>query len=162
MRVPIRYIPKSLSKRDSRLQRKSLKKSRSQYKKKKYISRPKLRSFTSKKSKHLIKAQKMYKIKKISLSQELSRKTKCKLSSLRKIVSKGQGAYFSSGSRPNQTSHSWGYARLASSITGGKASAVDYKILKKGCKKTSKALRLASRNYKKYKGGKRKTKSVHL
>ena len=45
------------------------------------------------------------------------------------IVKKGQGAYYSSGSRPNQTGHSWGRARLASSITGGKASAVDYKIL---------------------------------
>ena len=50
------------------------------------------------------------------------------------------GAYFSSGSRPNQTPHSWGYARLASSITGNNASIVDYKILKKGCKKKVKHL----------------------
>ena len=37
------------------------------------------------------------------------------------IIKKGQGAYYSSGSRPNQTPHSWGYARLGSSISGGKA-----------------------------------------
>ena len=56
---------------------------------------------------------------------------------LRKIVKKGQGAYFSSGSRPNQTGHSWGRARLASAITGGKAEE-GYKILEEGCKKQAK------------------------
>ena len=48
---------------------------------------------------------------------------------LKKKFQKGQGAYFSSGSRPNQTGHSWGYARMASAITGGKAAAIDYHIL---------------------------------
>lgn len=55
------------------------------------------------------------------------------MSALKQIVRKGQGAYFSSGSRPNQTSQSWGLARLASSITAGKSAAVDYDILEKGC-----------------------------
>jgi hypothetical protein len=73
----------------------------------------------------------------------LAKKTGCSLEALQHIVKKGEGAYFSSGSRPNQTGLSWGYARLASSITGGKASAVDYSILKTGCKRDSKALRLA-------------------
>ena len=41
-------------------------------------------------------------------------------------MKKGQGAYYSSGSRPNQSAHSWGYARLASAITGGKSAAVDF------------------------------------
>jgi len=40
---------------------------------------------------------------------------------LQKIVNKGMGAYYSSGSRPNQTPASWGIARLASAITGGPA-----------------------------------------
>ena len=61
------------------------------------------------------------------------------------IVKKGQGAYYSSGSRPNQTAHSWG-ARLASAVTGGKSSQIDYHILEKYCKKNSKALRLAKRS----------------
>ena len=64
---------------------------------------------------------------------------------LLKIVKKGQGAYYSSGSRPNQTAHSWGIARLASAITSGKAAAIDYKILEEGCNKNSKALKLAKK-----------------
>jgi len=65
---------------------------------------------------------------------------------LEKIVNKGAGAYFSSGSRPNQTGQSWGIARLASAVTGGKASLIDYAILKTGCRSNSKALRLANKN----------------
>ena len=64
---------------------------------------------------------------------------------MNKIVEKGQGAYFSSGSRPNQTAHSWGIARMASSITSGKAAAIDYNILEEGCSKNSKALLLAKK-----------------
>jgi hypothetical protein len=68
---------------------------------------------------------------------------------LEKILSKGRGAYFSSGSRPNQSAESWGLARLASAITGGNASTVDYKILVEGCKPSSKALKLARKTCKK-------------
>jgi len=64
---------------------------------------------------------------------------------LSEIVRKGEGAYYSSGSRPNQTPQSWAYARLASAITGGKAAKVDYHILEKGCKPDSKALKLAKK-----------------
>ena len=53
------------------------------------------------------------------------------------------GAYYSSGSRPNQTPHSWGYARLYSALAGGPAAKVDYHILKDGCSKKSKSLKLA-------------------
>ena len=82
-----------------------------------------------------------------------------KKNALRQIVKKGQGAYYSSGSRPNQSGHSWGRARLASSITGGKAAAVDFHILEKTCKKGSKALKLA----KKVKGkGTRRVKKVKI
>lgn len=45
-----------------------------------------------------------------------------------KILSKGRGAYFSGGSRPNQTPSSWAYARLASVIMNGGARKVDKKI----------------------------------
>jgi len=61
------------------------------------------------------------------------------------------GAYYSSGSRPNQTAKSWGLARLASSVTGGKSSLIDYNILLNGCKKNSKALKLATKNKKYWK-----------
>ena len=43
-------------------------------------------------------------------------------------MDKGFGAYFSSGSRPNQTPMSWSLARLASVIVGGPARKVDKSI----------------------------------
>jgi hypothetical protein len=114
------------------------------YKLGKYYTRPKIQSFKSKKSKHILKAEKMYNVDSVKPNAELSRKTKCSVRSLKQIVKKGEGAYYSSGSRPNQSAQSWGIARLASAITSGKASAVDYEILRKGCNhKTSKAFRIA-------------------
>jgi hypothetical protein len=91
-------------------------------------------------------AKKVYGLTEIIPSPLLAKKTGCSLDALQQIVKKGEGAYFSSGSRPNQTAQSWGYARLASSITGGKASAVDYSILEKGCAKNSKALKMAKKS----------------
>ena len=44
------------------------------------------------------------------------------------------GAYYSSGSRPNQTPFSWGNARLASVIMGGPARKIDKKIWEKNKK----------------------------
>jgi hypothetical protein len=38
------------------------------------------------------------------------------------------GAYYSSGSRPNQTPMSWGRARLASVIMGGPSRRIDKDI----------------------------------
>jgi len=149
LNVPQRYIPKGLSKTDTKKQKKYLRKSRKMYKKGKYYERPKVKTFKSRKSNHLKRAEKIYNIDKISPSKELARKTKCKRSALEKIVNKGRGAYFSSGSRPNQTGESWGLARLASTISGGNASIVDFHILKEGCQPSSKALKLARKTCKK-------------
>ena len=143
---PKKYVPKNLSKKDEKKQKRMLKLSQKLYNKKKFYIREKVKSFKSKKSQHIIKAEKVYNIKKIIPNKELSKKTGCSITGLRKIVKKGQGAYYSSGSRPNQTAHSWGRARLASAITGAKSSQIDYHILKKHCKKNSKALRLADRS----------------
>ena len=88
-------------------------------------------SFKSKTSDHILKARKIYKLDKITPSKELAKKTGCSIASLQKMVKKGQGAYYSSGSRPNQTATSWGIARMASDITAGKA-AVDFNILDEG------------------------------
>jgi hypothetical protein len=85
----------------------------------------------------------VYGVSTLKPNRELSKKTRCSLKALKKIVNKGEGAYYSSGSRPNQTAHSWGYARLGSAITGGPASKIDYSILKEGCDATSPALRKA-------------------
>jgi len=145
--VPLRYLPKRLSKKDAKLQKNMLTKSRKMYKQGKYYTRKTLKSFRSKKSSHILNAQKIYGIEKIGSTNEFAKKTGCSKKALEKIVKKGQGAYFSSGSRPNQTSQSWGLARLASAVTGGKASTVDFDILKQGCNKNSKALKLAKKNY---------------
>jgi len=142
-KIPRRYAPSSLNKRDRKKQLKAIKTSRREYKKGVYKTRPKLKTFKSKPSKHITKAKRIYKVNKITANKELARKTECTMRTLEKIVDKGLGAYYSSGSRPNQTAHSWARGRLASAITGGPSSKVDYKLLKKGCKKNSKALRLA-------------------
>jgi DNA-binding Xre family transcriptional regulator len=104
----------------------------------------------------------MYGVNKIGATNELAKKTGCSKTALAKIINKGAGAYYSSGSRPNQTAQSWGIARLASAITSGKAAAVDYSILEKGCKPGSKALRLAKMARKKHGHGTRKVPKVNI
>ena len=160
--VPQRYVPTMLTKKDKRKQRKELTRSRKAYKKGKYYTRKKVSSFKPKTSQHIVKARKMFRVDTIKPSRELAKATKCKLKGLKRMFQKGQGAYFSSGSRPNQTGHSWGYARLASAITGGKASAVDFKILNENCSVDSKSLKLAKKALKKYNRGMRRVKQVHL
>jgi Family of unknown function (DUF5824) len=147
--IPIRYIPKNLTRKDHKKQLKNLRKSRKLYQKGIYFSRPKISSFKSKKSRHLEHAYKMYGVDTMKPTNKLANATKCSRNTLKKIINKGEGAYFSSGSRPSQTAQSWGYARLASALTGKNASIVDFHLLKKGCKKNSKALKLAIRTCKK-------------
>ena len=104
-------------------------KSRRLYKKGKYYTRTKLASYPHKVSSHIQDAQRIYGLTTIQPNKQLSKATGCSVKALKKIVNKGEGAYFSSGSRPNQTPQSWGIARLASAVTGGKAAVVDYKII---------------------------------
>ncbi len=140
----MRYVPRTLSRKDRRKQIDMLKRSRRMYKRGKFYGRTmKLRSYPHVASKHTDVARRMYGVDRVVPNAALAKVTKCSVSALRQIVRKGEGAFYSSGSRPNQTPQSWGYARLASAITGGKAAAVDYAILKNGCDKRSKALRLA-------------------
>ena len=140
-----RYLPDRLSRRDRTRQRKELTKSRRLYKQNKYYTRKSVKSFKSKPSKHVDNARRLYHIQNIRPTRELSRRTGCSLKGLQQIVRKGEGAYYSSGSRPNQTPQSWGYARLASAITGGNASAVDFHIIDKECDHRKPAYRLAQR-----------------
>ena len=162
MKINLRYLPKRLTRKDKIKQSKMLMKSRQLYKKGKYYTRKVLSSFKSTKSPHVIKAMKIYNVDKIGANSKLAQATGCSKSALAKIINKGEGAYFSSGSRPNQTAQSWGIARLASSITSGKAAAVDYSILEKGCKPNSKALTMAKKSRKKHGRGTRKVPKVTL
>lgn len=160
IKFPIRYLPESLSARDKIGQIKMLTKSKKLYKMNKYYTRKRLSSYKSKKSEHIGNARKIYKIQTVTPNEELSIKTGCTLTTLNQIVKKGEGAYYSSGSRPNQTPKAWGLARLASALTAGKAAAVDYDIIDKGCNHNKKAFILASRARKMYKFGHSKTKKI--
>jgi DNA-binding Xre family transcriptional regulator len=162
MKINLRYLPKRLTSKDRKKQAKQLLKSRRLYKKGIYHSRPKVSSFKSKKSPHVTNAEKIYNVNKIGATNELAKATGCSKQALAKIINKGAGAYFSSGSRPNQTAQSWGIARLASSITAGKAAAVDYNILEEGCKPNSKALTLAKRARSKHGHGTRRAPKVKM
>jgi len=155
--INLRYLPKSLTKKDRKKQSKMLLKSRRLYKKGNYYTRKPVKSFLNKPSKHILKARKMYGVNNIGATDELSKKTGCSKNALKQIINKGAGAYYSSGSRPNQTAQSWGIARLASALTSGKAGAVDYSILIDGCKKGSKGYKMAKLSRKKYGHGQRKS-----
>ena len=162
MAYPIRYLPKSLIAKDKERQVRMLNRSKRMYRSGKYYTRRKIGSYKSKPSKHVRAAQKIYRIKNITPNRELSKKTGCSLRALTEIVKKGEGAYYSSGSRPNQTPQSWGLARLASSITGGKSAAVDYKIIERGCSHKKRAFILANKSRKKYKYGQSRTPKVKI
>ena len=123
-----------------------LKKSSRMYKQKKYFTRKKVKSFKSKPSGHVARAMKIYNIKNMTPNQQLAKKTGCTVKTLKKIINKGMGAYYSSGSRPNQTAQSWGRARLAKgAITGGPSSKIDINELSNGCNKTKKAYKLVKK-----------------
>lgn len=159
---PIRYVPLRLTEKNRDKQVSMIEKSKKNYKKGKYYVRNKISSFKSKPSKHILKARKIYKIDSIKPSKELSKATGCSLNTLNKIVSKGEGAYFSSGSRPSQTPQSWGIARLASSLTSGKSAAVDFSLLREGCDHKKLAYKLALKSIKKYNKGHSKTKHIKI
>lgn len=160
--IPIKYLPKRLSEKDKVKQSEQLKKSRLAYKEGIYKDRKKLSSYKSKKSQHILDAERIYKVKSLVVNDDLSKKTGCTKEALNQIIKKGKGAYYSSGSRPNQSADSWGVARLASSITSGKAAAVDYDILEQGCSQNSKALKLAKKSRKRNGYGTRRVPKIGL
>jgi hypothetical protein len=160
--INLRYLPKRLTVSDRKKQSQMLSKSRRLYKKGIYFTRKPVKSFHKKTSSHILNAKKMYNVDKIGATNLLAKKTGCSKSALQKIINKGEGAYYSSGSRPNQTAQSWGLARLASAITAGKAGAVDYNILIEGCKPGSKGYKMAKLSKKKYGFGKKKVPKVKL
>jgi hypothetical protein len=114
------YAPKSLTPADRKKQVKSIKEGK---------DRPKVDSFKSKRSGHAARFEKKYGYK-ISNDSRISKEIISK-AGIDKILAKGRGAYYSAGSRPNQTSESWARARLASVIMGGNARRVDKDIWNK-------------------------------
>ena len=114
------YVPKSLTPADKKKQIKSIEEGK---------DRPKVKSFKSKRSSHTVAFEKKYGTKITDdafISKNIISKT-----GIDKILKKGMGAYYSSGSRPNQTAQSWSRARLGSVIMGGPARKVDIDIWNK-------------------------------
>ena len=101
-----KYVPKSLSKRDKAKQIKSIIEK---------TIRPKV-DFPTKKSKWTDKAHKYFKgdtsLKNISKTIDVPVKA------LEEVITKGEKAYFESGSRPNIQPRQWGIARLYSLLFG--------------------------------------------
>tara|TARA_S200002703_G_scaffold109191_2_gene94954 strand:- start:109 stop:390 length:282 start_codon:yes stop_codon:yes gene_type:complete len=86
------------------------------------------------------KFNKKYKqpINKSNTLKEISDLTGFKLSGLKKILEKGEGAYYSNPQsvRPNvKNPTQWGYARVYSAVMGGKSARIDKDLLIKKNKK---------------------------
>ena len=132
MPLPWNYSA-NLKRGDKKKQVRALKRSRKAYRtkrgKKRYYSRPKLSSFKERKSSWTQKFKKQYPNAKSI--KEISKATGIPENALKAVKRKGMGAYYSSGSRPNQTAHSWGKARMYSYILGGPARRVDREITKR-------------------------------
>ena len=143
--IPKKYYADVKNPKERKRAIRDIQQSRKDYQRGKYHrKRVKVKSFWSKESPHVVRAKKMFRLKSMKDLQKISAKTGCSVGSLRGIIRKGRGAFASSGSRPNQTSNSWAYARLASSISGGKAAKYDCKLLKQGhCNK--KVMKLAAK-----------------
>jgi len=118
-KLPKKYVPDTLSKKDKEKQIKSIKEGK---------DRPKV-DYKTKRSSHVVKYEKKYG-RPITDLQYIYKNIISK-TGVDKIMDKGMGAYYSAGSRPNVTKEQWTYARLASVILGGKAREVDKEIWEK-------------------------------
>jgi hypothetical protein len=91
-------------------------------------TRPKVNSFKTRRSPWVVKFERKYgtKISDYKWIHEnlLTRK------GINKVLKKGRAAYYTSGSRPNQTPTSWARARLASVLMRGPAFKVDKDIVR--------------------------------
>tara|TARA_R100000664_G_C2736735_1_gene126029 strand:- start:883 stop:1266 length:384 start_codon:yes stop_codon:yes gene_type:complete len=119
-KIPKQYVPDTLTPAQKKKQIKSIREKK---------DRPKLKNVETKRSVHVVKFEKRYG-KKITDDAWIS-KNLLRRAGIKQIISKGMGAYYSSGSRPNTTPQQWARARLASALTGGGASKTDKAILEK-------------------------------
>lgn len=108
--LPKKYVPKSLTPSQKQKQVESIREKR---------NRPKLKGVKTRKSKWTTKAEKYFKGD-TSLSN-ISKTLGVSKTGLLKIIIKGEGAYYSAGSRPNVSARQWGYVRMFSVLFGGKA-----------------------------------------
>lgn len=125
--IPKRYLPDSLSPADRKKQIKSIFEGKDRPK---IDKKPRKSSWTvqfNKKYGEELKGMKGGKsVKNIAKVSGIPEKA------LKEIFKKGEAAYYSSGSRPNQSASSWAYARIYAYIMGGeKIRKVEESITKK-------------------------------
>jgi len=73
-------------------------------------------------------------LNKSNSQNEIAKLSGYKKAELKKIIEKGEGAFYSNPSsvRPNITNATaWGFSRLYSAVMGGKAAIIDKDLLKK-------------------------------
>tara|TARA_B100001094_G_C18165176_1_gene791612 strand:- start:1200 stop:1655 length:456 start_codon:yes stop_codon:yes gene_type:complete len=128
-KIPKKYT-RRLSRKDKQKQLTNIRKSIHSYKRGVYVDRPKLKSYKQKKSQWVTKFEKKYGSD-CKTYKDISKKTGIPIKALQEVVKKGKGAYYSSGSRPNQTATSWGKARMYSYIMGGPTRKYDQHITDK-------------------------------
>jgi len=122
-KIPKRYIPAVLTRRDKEKQLKSILEQ---------TDRPILKSFKSRRSSWSNLARDFFgedNTSKEDMARILSKGDKKRYNELMKgfneIFDKGMKAYYTSGSRPNQTPYSWAFGRLFSVLFGGKSRDID-------------------------------------
>jgi hypothetical protein len=119
-RVLKKYVPETLTATQRKKQIKSILEG---------TKRPDL-GLPRRKSKWTIMAHKYF--GKVPTLEDISKETKVPIKGLKEILSKGEGAYYSSGSRIQQTPESWSYARLYAVLFGSPgARRVDKHIIDK-------------------------------
>lgn len=127
-KIPKRYVPKSLTIPELKSQLKSIEGK---------TDRPAVSSGTKpRKSKWTLMANKYFdgKTSVPEMADKLSRgdatRKKQLITGFKRIIKKGEGAYYSSGSRPGVSATQWGIARLYAVLFGSKpARAVDKDII---------------------------------
>ena len=113
--IPKRYLPDTLKGKDRQAQIKSI------FEKK---ERPKTK-VKERKSSWTIKFDKKYgdeldKMKGKRSKKNIAKITGIPFKAIDEVYKKGEGAFYSSGSRPNQTPSSWARGRIYAFIMGGK------------------------------------------
>lgn len=126
MNIPEQYLA-GLTPSQRLLQQRAIQRSRNVYEKTgKIEERPKVSGKDSPRSPWVVKFQEKHGFPITDLEKV---KKAYPNADVEMILKKGAGAYASSGSRPNQTSYSWKFARLASALLGGPAAKVDKNLL---------------------------------
>jgi len=126
---PNKKYTAKLSRKDKKTQIKALAKLKKAYATGKYIDRPKLNSYKKKVSSWTTKFHKLY--PKAKSIKQISNAVKIPEQAQNEVIRKGRGAYYSSGSRPNQTASSWAKARMYAYILGSPTRRVDHHITEK-------------------------------